>query len=247
MKNNKADQLKLGVNVDHIATLRQARGAAYPDPVSAALEAERAGANSITMHLREDRRHIQDKDIYEFSKLMKTHLNLEMAITEEMVSIAINLKPSDCCLVPERREELTTEGGLDVLSNVNAMETVCNDLKSAGIRVSLFIDPDCQQIEAASETGAPVIEIHTGAYADASQDNKEQEYQRILEAVSYAKKKGFIVHAGHGLNYNNVMPIAKILDIEELNIGHSIIAYAAFKGLDVAVSRMKNLMYKSRH
>jgi len=247
MNNNKVGQLKLGVNVDHIATLRQARGVAYPDPVTAALKADQAGADSITMHLREDRRHIQKEDIYKFSKLMKTHLNLEMAITEEMVAIAINLKPNDCCLVPEKREELTTEGGLDVLSNINTMKDVCNDLKSAGIRVSLFIDPDCKQIEAALGTGAPVIEIHTGAYADASHDKKEHEYERILEAVGYAKKKGFIVHAGHGLNYNNVVPIAKIPEIEELNIGHSIVAYAAFKGLDVAVSKMKNLMNGSRH
>ena len=216
------NRVNLGVNVDHIATLRQARGVDFPDPVDAALIAEKAGANSITMHLREDRRHIQDADIYNFSKVMGTHLNLEMAITKEMIEIASDLKPRDCCLVPEKREELTTEGGLNVKSNYEQIKQACHELTNHGIRVSLFIDPDIAQIEAASSTGATVIELHTGAYADSESHNKQNELKKIKKSTEYAYKKGLIVHAGHGLNYDNVKNIASINEIMELNSGHSI-------------------------
>ena len=240
------NRVNLGVNVDHIATLRQARGIDYPDPVDAALIAEKAGANSITMHLREDRRHIQDVDIYNFSKVMNTHLNLEMAITKEMIEIASDLKPRDCCLVPEKREELTTEGGLNVKSNYEKIKQACHELSNQGIRVSLFIDPDIAQIEAASSTGAPVIELHTGAYADSDSHNKQNELKKIKESTEYAYKKGLIVNAGHGLNYDNVKNIASINEIMELNIGHSIVSQATFIGMDAAVKKMILLLSEAR-
>ena len=240
------NRVNLGVNVDHIATLRQARGVDFPDPVDAALIAEKAGANSITMHLREDRRHIQDADIYNFSKVMGTHLNLEMAITKEMIEIASDLKPRDCCLVPEKREELTTEGGLNVKSNYEQIKEACHELTKHGIRVSLFIDPDITQIEAASSTGATVIELHTGAYADSESHNTQNELKKIKKSTEYAYKKGLIVHAGHGLNYDNVKNIASINEIMELNIGHSIVSQAAFIGMDAAVKKMVSLLSEAR-
>ncbi len=237
----------LGLNIDHVATLRQARGTNYPDPVKAALHAEIAGADSITLHLREDRRHIQDVDVEILSNLKKTRINLEMAATEEMVTIACKIKPEDVCLVPERREELTTEGGLDVISQKTWLQDVCSALKDSNIRVSLFIDADKKQIDAAKEVGAPVIEIHTGTYAnliDEIEINKELD--RIKEAVIYATSLGLIVNAGHGLHYHNVKPIAAIVDIVELNIGHAIISQAVFSGLAVAVQDMKQLMLDAR-
>ena len=246
MKDNHSNKLNLGVNVDHIATLRQARRGFYPDPVEAALRAEKAGADSITMHLREDRRHIQKEDIYNFSDLMQTHLNLEMAVTDEMLEIACDLKPQDCCLVPESREELTTEGGLDVVKKIESIADASKKLSENNIRVSLFIDPDFHQIDATLEIKVPVIELHTGAYADASGVAKEMELQRIVEAAYYAHEQGLIVNAGHGLNYQNVSHIAMIGAIKELNIGHSVIAYAAFEGIDRAIGEMIQLMNEAR-
>ena len=239
-------RINLGVNVDHIATLRQARGINFPDPVESALIAEKAGADSITMHLREDRRHIQDADIYNFSKEMKTHLNLEMAITSEMIQIASDLKPSDCCLVPEKREELTTEGGLNVKRSYDQVKDTCHKLTDLGIRVSLFIDPDIAQIDAASESGAPVIELHTGAYAESKSLEKQDELDKIKKSAEYANKKGLIVHAGHGLNYENVKDVASINEIMELNIGHSIISQATYIGMEAAVKEMISLINEVR-
>lgn len=238
----------LGVNIDHIATLRQARGTSYPDPVHAAAVAEHAGADGITIHLREDRRHIVDRDVEVLAKTLKTRMNLEMAVTDEMLEIAINTQPTYVCLVPEKREELTTEGGLDVAGQLDKMLGAVSQLKSAGIKVSLFIDADKAQIDAAVKVGAPYIEIHTGAYADAETEAEQQvELERIRDGVKYAHSQGLIVNAGHGLNYHNVKPIAAIKEIYELNIGHAIIARAAIDGLDLAVRDMKRLMIEGRN
>ena len=235
--------IKLGVNIDHVATIRQARDTRYPSPVQAALRAEEAGADSITLHLREDRRHIQDADVFALRGLLQTKMNLEMALTEEMVGIALKVKPQDVCLVPEKREERTTEGGLDVIANFDAVKTACERLNEAGIRVSLFIGPDIKQIDAAKEAGAPVIEIHTGAFADAEEGKaRKDKLMRIITAVAHGVNLGLAVNAGHGLNYHNVKDIAAIPGIEELNIGHAIIAHALFVGWDNAVREMKQLM-----
>jgi len=236
----------LGVNIDHIATLRQARGTLYPDPIQAAILAEEAGADGITLHLREDRRHIQERDVSLLKDILQTKMNLEMAVTEEMLTIAANIKPSDCCLVPEKREELTTEGGLDVASQPEKMKDACQRLADSGVIVSLFIDADIKQIDAAKEAGAPVIEIHTGHFADANGDEQQQELIKIINAVKYAHEIGLQVNAGHGLHYHNVEKIAAINDIVELNIGHAIIARALFTGLKEAVSEMKQLMLRAR-
>jgi pyridoxine 5-phosphate synthase len=238
--------LKLGVNVDHVATLRQARGTDYPDPVEAALMAEAAGADSITLHLREDRRHIQDHDLGRLHARMKTHMNLEMAVTEEMLSIASEIRPQDCCLVPEKREELTTEGGLDVAGQLDKVGNACERLAASGIRVSLFIDPDERQLDAAQQVGAPVVEIHTGAFADADDASAPVELERIVAASAYGDGIGLTVHAGHGLHYGNVGAIARIPEIVELNIGHAIVARAVFDGFKVAVAEMKHLMTAAR-
>ncbi len=237
----------LGVNIDHVATLRQARGTSYPEPVEAALMAERAGADSITAHLREDRRHIQDRDIFLLKSMIQTRLNLEMAVTDEMLAIATDVRPQACCLVPEKRAELTTEGGLDVVGSAARIKSACQQLAEANTEVSLFIDPDQLQIDAAVEAGAPVVELHTGTYADAkTSKEKNEELQRIKNAAVYAHGQGLQVNAGHGLTYHNVEAIAKIPEVVELNIGHSIIARAVFGGLPEAVREMKTLMRCSR-
>lgn len=238
--------LHLGVNIDHVATLRQARGTPYPRPVEAAVMAEQAGADSITVHLREDRRHIQDQDLLEIQEAMRTHMNLEMAVTEEMLGIAANLQPSDVCLVPESREELTTEGGLDVLGQQDKIKDACARLAEAGIRVSLFIDPDPAQLDAAVNVGAPVIELHTGSYADAEERLQQSELKRVVDAARHAADIGLVVNAGHGLHYGNVAAIARIEQIVELNIGHAIISRAVFDGLVTAVSEMKTRMLEAR-
>ena len=240
-------ELLLGVNVDHIATLRQARGTNYPDPVYAASVAEHAGADGITVHLREDRRHIQDRDIYVLKETLHTRMNLEMAVTDEMLAIACEVKPVFCCLVPEKREELTTEGGLDVKGQLDKISNAVQTLTSAGIKTSLFIDADKQQIDAAIASKAPFIEIHTGHYADAETEEAQQaELIRLTEGIKYAHDQGLKVNAGHGLNYFNVKPIAAIEEIIELNIGHAIIARAAIDGLDKAIRDMKKLMQEAR-
>jgi pyridoxine 5-phosphate synthase len=238
--------IHLGVNVDHIATLRQARRTTYPDPLFVALIAEQSGADSITMHLREDRRHIQDRDIRLSRDALQTRLNLEMAASEEMVRIACEVKPPDCCLVPERREEITTEGGLDVAGQESALRAVCQRLRQHGIRVSLFIDPDREQLEAAVRAGAPVVELHTGAYAEATGERRARELTRIQDAARHAASIGLTVHAGHGLHYHNVQPIAAIPEIVELNIGHAIVARAVLDGMANAVREMKRLMVEAR-
>lgn len=235
--------IELGVNIDHVATLRQARGTRYPDPVQAALEAERAGADAITLHLREDRRHIQERDVELLHALLQTRMNLEMAATEDMIELARRLRPQDCCLVPERREELTTEGGLDVRGQRDRLRRCCTRLADAGVRVSLFVDPEPVQIEAAASTGAPVIEIHTGHYAEAPDPaRRRDELGRIAKAVEQGRAQGLKVNAGHGLHYHNVQAVAGIAGIAELNIGHAIVARAIFTGLDAAVREMKRLM-----
>jgi len=235
--------IKLGVNIDHVATLRQARGTLYPDPIQAAIEAEQAGADSITLHLREDRRHIQDRDVETLRKIIQTRMNLEMAVADEIVAFAVRIRPHECCLVPERRQELTTEGGLDVVQGKKKITEVCRRLAEAGVRVSLFIDADAKQIEAAAQTGAPVIEIHTGHYADMATDEaRRAELVRIEQAVQQGLDMKLHVNAGHGLNYHNVQPIASIPGISELNIGHAIVARALFTGLREAVREMKRLM-----
>jgi len=237
----------LGVNIDHVATLRQARGTPYPEPVQAALVAEQAGADGITAHLREDRRHIQDRDIFLLKEMLHSRLNLEMAVTDEMITIARKVKPYACCLVPEKREELTTEGGLDVASQSERMYAACHDLAEANIEVSLFIDPEEKQIDAAITAGAPVIELHTGAYADAMTPERQQhELKRIQQAASYAHQAGLQVNAGHGLHFHNVEDICYIPEIVELNIGHSIIAQAVFSGLAKTVVDLKNIMHNAR-
>jgi len=234
--------IKLGVNIDHVATLRQARGTQYPSVVQAALRAEEAGADSITIHLREDRRHIQDADVYALRPLLQTKMNLEMAATDEMVDIALKVRPQDVCLVPEKREERTTEGGLDVVSNQERIAEICDRLGDASIRVSLFIAPDIEQIEAASQAGAPVIEIHTGHFADTGGTVQLHELERIRQAARHAQELGLIVNAGHGLNIHNVHDIAAISGMEELNIGHAIVAHALFVGWEYAIREMKSLM-----
>jgi pyridoxine 5-phosphate synthase len=238
--------IALGVNIDHVATVRQARRAPYPDPLFAALLAEQSGADSITLHLREDRRHIQDRDVVNMRAALQTRMNLEMAVTEEMIRIAQQVSPQDCCLVPESREEVTTEGGLDVLGLRTRITDACGELGAAGIRVSLFIDPDAAQVEAAHRAGAPVIELHTGAYADAAGPSRAREFERLRAATRLASSLGLTVNAGHGLNYHNVAPVAAIGEIVELNIGHAIVARAIFDGLAKAVRDMKDLMTAAR-
>lgn len=238
--------IALGVNIDHVATLRQARRIDYPDPLHAALLAEQSGADSITLHLREDRRHIQDRDVTLMRQVLKTRMNLEMAVTDEMIRIACSIRPQDCCLVPESRQEVTTEGGLDVAGQSARIAAACEALAAAGIRVSLFIDPDRAQIEAARRAGAPAIELHTGTYANASGSARAVELERVRAAAGAAAALGLTVNAGHGLNYHNVEPIAAIAEIVELNIGHAIIARAVFDGLARAVRDMKELMRAAR-
>lgn len=240
-------EILLGVNIDHVATLRAARGTRYPDPVQAAIEAEQSGADSITLHLREDRRHIQERDVSLLRDILQTRMNLEMACTDAMLAVAESIRPADCCLVPERREELTTEGGLDVAGQRDRIMEACGRLAGAGIRVSLFIDADAAQVEAAAQAGAPCIEIHTGHFADAT-DNKarDRELARIVEAVTLGAQAGLQVNAGHGLHYHNVTAIAAIPAVRELNIGHAIIARAVFTGLAAAVGEMKRLMCTAR-
>ncbi|MGI9278863.1 MAG: pyridoxine 5'-phosphate synthase [Endozoicomonas sp.] len=240
------NRILLGVNIDHIATIRQARGGTYPDPVQAAIEAEQAGADGITLHLREDRRHILDRDVRLIRNVLQTRMNLEMAVTEEMLTIAEEVLPQAVCLVPEKREELTTEGGLDVVGHRSSIASACARMAKVGIEVSLFIDPDLAQIEASAEVGAPVIELHTGAYAEAeAPEAMEAELERLKKATVFALSKGLIVNAGHGLNYQNVEPVAAIDGINELNIGHSLIGRAFFTGLKTAVKEMKTLMLRA--
>jgi len=234
--------IRLGVNIDHVATLRQARGTRYPDPVQAAIEAEQAGADSVTLHLREDRRHIQDRDVELVRQIIQTRMNLEMAVTDEMIGIARKYRPHDCCLVPERRAELTTEGGLDVAGQLGRVAEACARLAEAGVRVSLFIDADTEQVEAAAKAGAPAIEIHTGRYADAEPWAQTTELARIEQAVQAGLDLKLQVNAGHGLHYHNVQPVAAIPGLSDLNIGHAIIARAVFCGLGSAVREMKRLM-----
>jgi len=237
----------LGVNIDHVATLRNARGTEYPSPLDAAFIAERAGADGITIHLREDRRHIKDHDVFDIASNIHTRLNLELAVTSEMIDIACQVKPHACCLVPEKREELTTEGGLDVSGNFKRLQQACSSLSSAGVLISPFIDPDKEQIDAVKEAGATMLELHTGCYADAkTQSEQDVEYSRIVTAAAYADSLGLQVNAGHGLHYHNVEAIAKIQQIIELNIGHAIIARAVMTGLEVAVRDMKTLMRNAR-
>jgi len=236
----------LGVNIDHVATLRQVRRSRFPDPVHAALAAEVAGADSITLHLREDRRHIQDEDVRALRGLLQTRMNLEMAVTEEMLAIAAQVRPTDCCFVPERRQEITTEGGLDVAAQGVRIREAAAHLKQAGVRVSLFIDPDLRQVEAAHAAGVPVVELHTGAYAEASGPHAATELERLRAGARLAASLGLEVHAGHGLNYHNVQPVAAVREIVELNIGHALVAQALFVGLPAAVQEMKALMREAR-
>jgi pyridoxine 5-phosphate synthase len=238
--------IALGVNIDHVATLRQARRARYPDPLGAALMAEEAGADSITLHLREDRRHIQDRDVFVMREALQTRMNLEMAVTEEMLRIAQQVRPQDVCLVPESRQEVTTEGGLNVAGQSARIADAVAALAAAGIRVSLFIDPDAAQIDASRRSGAPVIELHTGAYAEAEGAARAREFERLRSAAKHAASLGLTVNAGHCLNYHNVEPIAAIAEIIELNIGHSIVARSLFDGLAKAVRDMKQLMRAAR-
>lgn len=232
----------LGVNIDHVATVRQARGTPYPSVIEAARLAERAGADSITVHLREDRRHIQDADVEKLCAITITRINLEMAVTSEMLEIALKHRPADVCLVPERREELTTEGGLDVTGNPAAVTAAVERLRAAGIRVSLFIDPDPEQLRAAAEAGAPVVELHTGTYADAARERRAAELERLRLACLLGHELGLQINAGHGLNLENVGPVTRLPHMTELNIGHSIIARAIFVGLQAAVEEMKQAM-----
>jgi pyridoxine 5-phosphate synthase len=238
--------IRLGVNVDHVATVRQARGTEGPDPVEAALRAEKAGADGITVHLREDRRHIQERDVRLLRACAKTKLNLEMAVTPAMVRFAVTVKPDDACFVPEKRRELTTEGGLDVVAHQTKVGKAVGKLQDRGIRVALFIDPVDEQIEAAKETGAHGIEIHTGAYCNATGKKREKERRAIIAAAKLAASLGLEVHGGHGLDYENVLPIARVPEIVELNIGHSIIARAILVGIEQAVREMKELLAKAR-
>ena len=238
--------ISLGVNIDHVATLRQARRGRHPDPVHAALTAEIAGADSITLHLREDRRHIQDHDVRALRGLLHTRMNLELAVTDEMLAIAAEVRPADCCFVPERRQEITTEGGLDVTAQAARVRDATTRLRQAGVRVALFIDPDARQVEAAAHAGAPVIELHTGAYAEAAGASAATELERLRAAARLGSSLGLEVHAGHGLNYRNVQPVAALREIVELNIGHALIAHALFVGLPAAVREMKALMAAAR-
>jgi pyridoxine 5-phosphate synthase len=238
--------LELGINIDHVATLRNARGTVYPDPIKAAQLAEDAGADLITLHLREDRRHIKDADLIALRPLIKTRMNLECAITPEMLNIACQVKPQDVCLVPEKREEVTTEGGLDVLGKFELVKAATKQLQDSGIRVSLFIDPEEKQIQAAKDVGATVVELHTGRYADLSGDPQAAELVRIRKAAQFGKAIGLRVNAGHGLHEGNVMPIAAIAELSELNIGHAIVAEAVFKGWQQAIKDMKALMVRGR-
>lgn len=241
------DSALLGVNIDHVATLRQARGTSYPDPVEAAFIAERAGADGITLHLREDRRHIQERDVRLLKETLATPMNLELAAAEDILAIAVAVAPEHCCLVPERRAELTTEGGLDVAGQRGKIGDACARLGEVGVIVSLFIDPDESQIDAAHELGAPAVEIHTGRYADATTPaGRAAEYERVRRAVEHAEARGLTVNAGHGLNYHNVMPIAALPAIHELNIGHAIVARAVIDGLAVAVRDMRALLGSAR-
>lgn len=243
----KQPTILLGVNIDHVATLRQARGIDYPDPVMAALMAVKAGADGITLHLREDRRHIQDADLFRMKQEIHVPLNLEMAVTEEMIAIAQKVKPENCCFVPEKRAELTTEGGLNILMQEHKIKEACEKLAAAGITVSLFIDPDFAQIDAAKSCQAPVVELTTGQYAEARTEKEQQtQLQRLQTAAQHAAELGLIVNAGHGLNYENVQDIAAISQLHELNIGHSIIAYAVFWGIEAAVSKMRLIMQRAR-
>jgi len=246
-ENNNSLAMLLGVNIDHVATLREARGTRYPDPIQAAIEAEQAGADAITLHLREDRRHIQDRDVEMLKDILQTRMNLEMAVTDEMLVIARRIQPADCCLVPERREELTTEGGLDVAGQRERMRDACSQLAEAQVRVSLFIDADPAQIDAAVDVGAPVIEIHTGHFADAATPaQRDAELAKVVTAVEHGLNLGLHVNAGHGLHYHNVQAIAAIPGIRELNIGHAIITRAVFSGLQPAVREMKQLMREAK-
>ncbi|MDH4259976.1 MAG: pyridoxine 5'-phosphate synthase [Gammaproteobacteria bacterium] len=238
--------IELGVNIDHVATLRQARGGRSPDPLQAALTAEQSGADSITLHLREDRRHIQDRDVQAMRAALQTRMNLEIAATAEMLDIAVRVLPTDVCLVPEKRSELTTEGGLDAAGQQAEIAAACTRLRTAGIRVALFIVPDLAQVDAAARSGAPVVELHTGSYADARGPERGRELGRLLAAARHAVAGGLIAHAGHGLDYHNVQPVAAIPELAELNIGHAIIARAVMTGLGPAVAEMKRLMREAR-
>jgi pyridoxine 5-phosphate synthase len=241
-----SNNLELGINIDHVATLRNARGTVYPDPLKAAHLAEVAGADLITLHLREDRRHIKDADLMALRPLIQTRMNLECAVTPEMIHIACRVQPHDVCLVPEKREEVTTEGGLDVIGHFEAVKAATTQLKNAGIRVSLFIDPEEKQIQAAKDVGATVVELHTGRYADLTGDQQKQELERIRKAAQFGKGIGLRVNAGHGLHEGNVMPVAAITELSELNIGHAIVAEALFKGWQKAITDMKALMIQGR-
>jgi pyridoxine 5-phosphate synthase len=243
---NTHPKLELGINIDHVATLRNARGTVYPDPLKAARLAEEAGADLITLHLREDRRHIKDADLMALRPLIQTRMNLECAVTPEMINIACRVQPHDVCLVPEKREEVTTEGGLDVVSHFDAVMAATTQLKASGIRVSLFIDPEEKQIQAAKNVGATVVELHTGRYADLAGDQQRQELERIRKAAQFGKSIGLRVNAGHGLHEGNVIPIAAIAELSELNIGHAIVAEAVFKGWQNAITDMKALMVQGR-
>lgn len=238
--------IALGVNIDHVATLRNARGTVYPDPIAAALQAEQAGADLITLHLREDRRHIKDADVLALRPLLQTRMNLEAAVTAEMLDFACRVRPQDVCLVPEKRTEITTEGGLDVVRHFNAVEAAVRQLQAEGIRVSLFIDPDPLQMEASAKAGAPVVELHTGAYAEAEGAQQASELERIRIAAAHGLGCGLIVNAGHGLHYTNVQAVAALPDIVELNIGHAIVAHAVFVGWQAAVREMKAIMHAAR-
>jgi len=240
------NRILLGVNIDHVATLRQARLGREPSVVHAAALAEQSGADAITIHLREDRRHIQDRDVELLSELLTTRMNLEMAVTDEMLGLAERIGPSDVCLVPESREELTTEGGLDVIEGKSRVADACQRLAEAGIRASLFIDPDPRQLDAAVGCGAPVVELHTGRYAEASGAEQQRELARIAQAMAHGRTIGLTVHAGHGLNYHNVEAVAELPGIVELNIGHSIVARSVMVGLPAAVTEMKRLMVQAR-
>ena len=243
---NTQAKLELGINIDHVATLRNARGTIYPDPLKAARLAEEAGADLITLHLREDRRHIKDADLLALRPLIQTRMNLECAVTPEMINIACQVKPHDVCLVPEKREEVTTEGGLDVVGHFDAVQAATARLKNAGIRISLFIDPEEKQIQAAKDAGATVVELHTGRYADLAGDHQIRELERIRKAAQFGVSIGLRVNAGHGLHEGNVMPVAAIAELSELNIGHAIVAEALFKGWQKAIIDMKVLMIQGR-
>jgi pyridoxine 5-phosphate synthase len=241
-----ATAIMLGVNIDHVATLRQARGGRAPDPLLAALVAEQWGADGITLHLREDRRHIQDRDVTALRSALQTRMNLEMAATEEMIAIALRVQPQDVCLVPERRAEVTTEGGLDVAGQLEAIAGACRRLAAGGIRVSLFIDPDDAQVDASARAGAPVVELHTGAYAEAEGAARARELSRLAAAAKRATGAGLVVNAGHGLDFHNVQPVAALPELAELNIGHAIVARAVMSGMGPAVAEMKRLMQAAR-